>query len=315
MSAVFQFLALIAGLVALWGGTNLVLRGAIHITRRYGVSELFIGLTVIAIGTDLPELVVSIDSAFKNLQGIDTSGLIVGNAIGSALGNFGLVVGVAGLVGYLTLAERMVFVHGGILLISIIVLFIAGDDGAVTRAEGSAMVAAFIIYMVMAFKSDDRTIEEVERPAGAAWRYWLYLAGGIAIVLAGSELTIAGVLGLAESWGVRQSLVAIVIVGIGTSLPELSISVMAVLRKQGGLSVGNLIGSNIFNALIPVGVAGAIAPVQFEKSLAWFDLPYLMGLSLLVLILFRRTRGLQKPEALAILGIYGLYLALKFMRF
>jgi cation:H+ antiporter len=315
MNTIGQFMTLIVGLALLWSGTSLVLNGATNIARHYRVSELLIGVTILAIGSDLPELVVSVDSAFKILQGFDTSGLIVGNAIGSATGQIALVLGIAGLASYLTLTERLVFVHGSMLLISVIALFLAGDDGLVSRADGAAMILIFVIYMVMAFKSEARAEPAAVTVEHPTWRYWAYTLAGIVVVLVGSEVTIDSALGLAESLGVRQSLVGIVLLGLGSSLPELGISLRAAIRKQGGLSVGNLIGSNIFDALVPVGAAATISAVEFSKSLARFDLPFLFGVSLVVLMLFRRKRGLQKPEALLLIGIYVAYLILKLMRF
>ncbi len=305
---------ILLGLLLLWGGTELVLFGAVNIARRYHLSEVLIGLTVLAIGSDLPETVVAINGAFMQLGGVDTSGLVVGNAIGSAFANIGLAMGVAGLIGYLTLKERYVFIHGGMLILSIILLFLAGQDGNVTRFEGAALVIAFMVYMVMAFKSDgSQESGYVEQKQNALY-FWASLAAGMVVVYAGSHIAITSSIALAEALGVPQSLIAIVIIGIGTSLPELTISIVAAVKKQGGLSVGNIIGSNIYDALVPIGAAAVIVPMRFESGLLWFDLPLLLGLSVLVLIFFRRKRGLQNPEAAVLLLAYAAYLMLKLVR-
>jgi cation:H+ antiporter len=310
-----QELAIILlGLMLLWGGTELVIDGAIRIARHFGMSEILIGLTVLAIGSDLPETVVALHGAFLQLAGVDTSDLIVGNAVGSAFVNIGLVMGLSGLVVYLTLSERFIFIHGGMLLLSVILLFFAGQDGIVTRLEGSVLVAVFAIYLVMAFKTRKDHQEKVVQEKGAMLYFWSSVIAGLVVVYVGSELTITSAAALAEHFGISQSLIAIAIIGVGTSLPELSISIAAAIKKKGGLSVGNIIGSNIYDALVPIGAAAVIAPVAFERSLLWFDLPVLFGLSLLTLVFFRRKRGLQKGEAATLMLIYFGYLAFRIMR-
>lgn len=305
---------ILLGLALLWGGTELVIDGAVNIARRHGISEILIGLTVLAIGSDLPETVVALHGAFLNLTGVDTSALIVGNAIGSAFGQIGLVMGVAGLISYLTLSERYIFMHGSMLLLSVILLFFAGQDGAISRIEGAVLIGAFTIYMVMAFKTRGDHREEHVEKKGNLFYFWSSLFAGLIIVYAGSELTVVSATALAERLGVSQSLIAIVIIGAGTSLPELSISISAALKKQGGLSVGNIIGSNIYDALVPVGAASVIAPLRFERGLLFFDLPVLLGLSALALFFFKRKRGLQRPEAMVLVLAYLSYLGIKLFR-
>lgn len=304
---------ILLGLILLWGGTNLVIDGAVRLARHFGMSEILIGLTILAVGSDLPETVVAVHAAFLQLSGTDTSALIVGNAIGSAFANIGLVLGIAGLVTYLTLSGRFIFVHGGMLLLSVIILFFAGQDGVVSRIEGGMLATAFVIYMVVAFQTRRDHTEKIVQEKGNIFYFWSSLIAGLIVVYVGSELTIVSASGLAERFGVSQSLIGIAIVGAGTSLPELSISVAAALRKQGGLSVGNIIGSNIYDALIPIGVAAVIVPVNFDRSLLWFDLPALLALSLLTLVFFKRKRGLQRPEAAVLVLAYLAYLATKIL--
>lgn len=137
----------------------------------------------------------------------------------------------------------------------------------------------------------------------------------MAIVIVSSDLTVRGVTSLAESLGVAQALVSILIIGPGTSLPELTISLGALAKKKLGLSVGNIIGSNIFDTLVPIGIAATISTIQFEQRLLWFDLPALFLLSLVVLVFFVHKQGLQKTEAVVVLACYALYVALLSLRF
>ena len=140
------------------------------------------------------------------------------------------------------------------------------------------------------------------------WTTWLRLAVGLAVVVFSAELIVRAAMTLAEQWQVDQSFIGIAIIGIGTSLPELFISVAAVLRKRVGLSVGNLIGSNILDTLLPVGIAALIVPLQFPVALLRFDLPVLFALTVLVLLFLYRKNGVRWPQATIVLAAYAAYL-------
>lgn len=270
---------------------------------------------ILAIGTDLPELVISIDAGLHQLQGIETSGIIIGNALGSNFSQIGLIMGVVGLVGYLRLSRRYIYLHGGVLLGAILYLALAMLDGEVTRIEGGILVLAFLVYMIMLFE-EERTFEKP--PITHHFKQittWLLLVVGMALVIGGSEVTVRATIDLAEQWGVSQSFIAIVIIGIGGSLPELSISIAALRKARAGMSVGNLIGSNIVDTLLPVGLAGLIHPLSVEPSLIRFDVPALFVLTIIVLALFAHRRGLQKAEAATLVSLYVVYLLLKLFKF
>lgn len=306
---------LLVGLAGLVGGARLTVHQAIGISRRHGLSDVFVGTVVLAVGSDLPELVVSLAASVHNLRGGDTSGLIVGNAIGSCFGQIGLTMGIAGLMGYLTLARHIIFIHGGILLGSLLFLTLAALDGQITRSEGTILTAAFLVYLFMLLqdvKERETVHPSVEKHP--AWLTWLLLGIGMTIVVVASELTVNAVIGLAATWGVEQSFIAILIIGTTTSLPELSISVAALMKARGGMSVGNLIGSNILDTLLPVGLAATIHPVAFRQELLQFDIPALFALTALVLLFFFRRKGLQKAEATALVSLYAIYLLVKILQ-
>ena len=305
---------LIVGIAVVVAATRLALDNAIVIAQHYRVSEFFIGVGLLAVGSDLPEVVLSLTAALRNLGGQDTSNLIIGNAIGSAFAQFALVMGVAGMLGYLTMPRRYLQRHGVMLLASMLLLFVTGLDGRVSRVEGLVLVLTFGLYVVFLF-SEEGALEKVRaRPLGNGWKVWLGLAAGLLLVVASSELIVRSAIGLALRWDVDQSFVAIVIVGIGTSLPELVISVGSVLKSRTAMSVGNLLGSNILDVLLPVGLASLLAPLRFDRGLLLFDLPALFLLSVLILIFFLRTRGLQHREAVALLSIYAGYLLIKMIQ-
>jgi cation:H+ antiporter len=305
---------LLLSLGAIVWGTKIVLDNAVVLARHYKVSDFFVGVVVLAIGSDLPELVVSVDAALRQLADQDTANLIVGNAIGSCFGQLGLVVGLAGLSGRLNLPRPQLLRHGAVLLVATGFLMLVGLDGVVNRLEGSALVLAFIAYLLFVLNEEGlvsgvRSLEaDEERLGGSVVSNWLRLLLGLAVVVFSAELIVRTALTLAVQWGVDQSFIGIAIIGVGTSLPEVVISVAAIMRRRVGLSVGNLLGSNILDTLLPVGIAAIIVPISFAPSLLSFDMPMLLGLTILVLVFFYLPRGVRWPQAAVVLAAYLSYL-------
>jgi cation:H+ antiporter len=308
-SAPFAFLLL--GLAVIVWGTKIVLDNAVVVARHHGVSDFFVGVVVLAIGSDLPELAVTIHAAIKAIAGQDTAGLIVGNAIGSCFGQLGLVVGLGGLVGRLHMNRTAVLQHGSVLLAATGLLALVGFDGTVTRWEGSSLVIGFSAYLYWVLRQERRAAA-VAGPGGnrtpVIAAHWLRLAVGIALVVFSAELIVRMAMTLALQWGVEQSFIGIAIVGVGTSLPEVVISIAAIVRGRIGMSVGNLIGSNVLDTLLPVGIAAVLAPLHFDAGLLFFDLPMLASLTVLVLVFLFLRNGVRWPQAAVVLAAYGSYL-------
>ena len=305
---------LLIGLAGLWFGTELTIRGAVSVAERLGVSEFIVGVAILSIGSDLPELAIAVDGAIKNLYYGDTSDVIVGTALGSSLGQIGFVLGVAALFSYLTLPKSTVYRHGSILLGSVVLLGVFGLDGHVSPTEGLALVTVYLIYFVALF--GDRKPKSSDADGDGrigTLRAWVYLAVGLGIVGLCAELTVEGAIGVARALAISEAFVAVIIIGLGTSLPELSISVGAAMRNRARMSVGNLVGSNIFDTLVPVGVAAMISGLRFEQGFLKLEVPLLFVISLLAMIFFVRKRGIQKGEAASILAIYGGYVLVKFL--
>jgi cation:H+ antiporter len=307
-----EFIALIGGLVGLWLGTETTIRGAVAVAERLRVSEFIVGVVVLSIGSDLPELAIAVDAALKNLQAGNTSDVVVGTALGSALAQIGFVMGVAGLIGSLTLPRRIVYGHGGMLLGSLVLLGLFGFDGQVSRIEGLSLVVVYAIYVffLLSDAMDGQKKDEADATAGLSVSF-VYLAVGLIIVIASAELTVSSATMLALALNVEQGAIAIIIIGLGSSLPELSISVAAILKRRANLSVGNLIGSNVFDTLVPVGVAAVIANLEFNADMLRQELPLLLVLTSIVLLLFTRKQGIRQREAVIILSLYVGYAALK----
>lgn len=308
-----EFLLLFLGLVGLYLGTEVTINGAVGIAERFGVPEFVIGLAILSVGSDLPELAIAIDAAITNLQTGGTSDVVVGSALGSGLAQIGLVLGITGMLHHLTLPSLAVYRHGSMLLGSLVLLALFAFDGQITLTEGIALVVVYVIYLIMLLTAGGNGNGETDiHPKGSLIVLFAYLIVGLAIVTGSAELTVSSVTKLAERFGWEQSLISIFFLGVGSSLPELSISIVAAIKRRAHLSIGNLIGSNIFDTLVPIGVAATISGLAFDQSMLLFEVPALFALSALVMVFFKGKEGIRKREALIILAIYLIYAAAKF---
>jgi cation:H+ antiporter len=308
-----ELIFVVIGLAGLWLGTDFVIKGALNIANYYQLSQVFVGIAVLAIGTDLPEMIISIDASVQSLTtGVDASGIVIGNAIGSSIAQISLVIGIIGLFSYLTLRKKHLYQDGLMLLGSILLVLLLGIDGTISLAEGLVLLVVYIVYYFRLF-NNERVGAKVKskKPNGGLRKDILYLLIGLTIVFFASKFAVHNALLFTESQGLTHSFVGIIVIGLGTSLPELAVSFAAVRKKAGGLSVGNLIGSNIFDLLVPVGIGASISEIKVDKMLVYFDLPFLFVLSFLVLFFFYKKKGIQRIEAVVLVSIYVIYCILK----
>lgn len=302
---------LILGLAGLWFGTEVTIRGAVSAANRFGVPEFIVGVVILSIGSDLPELAIAIDAGLKNAAGGDYSDVVVGSALGSTLGQIGFVLGLVGLFSYLTLPRGVVYRHGSTLIVSLALLALFGLDGTVTFVEGVALLLVYGVYLVALLTEVSGSAGAQQDDAMPVGRALLYLAIGLLVVVASAELTVASAVSVARMLGLSDAVVAIILIGLGSSLPELSISIAALLKGHHRMSVGNVIGSNVFDTLVPVGAAAVIAPLGFDGDMLRFEVPYLAFVTVLVLFFFLNKRGLQRWEAAVTLALYFIYVVIK----
>ena len=301
------------GLAGLWGGTLLTVRGAVDVSERHGLSQGFIGLTILAIGTDLPELLVSVSGSVQQLRGIESSGVIVGNAIGSAMAQGTLVLGVAGLFGTMGIAPRMIRRDGLTLLLAIALTTTLCWDGDVGRLQGAALLIAYLIYFVSLVQAEHGHGEaKTHRDARGPSPMFALIVGLVTVIVAAHVVVTEGV-ELADSWGISQTLVGVLLIALGTSLPELALSIGAMRKGHASLSAGNIIGSNIFDLLVPVGLAAVIHPLMVDATTTSFDLPAVALATGALLVFMTRRRGLQRGEAIALIGVYVAYAVLRML--
>jgi cation:H+ antiporter len=308
-----NFLLLICGIAGLWLGSETLIKGAMSLADRYRLSDALFGMLVLAIGTDLPELFVAFDASFRSLAGEDLSGIVIGSAIGSTIGQFALVFGVAGFIGYDAMKRQYLPRNVFFLVGGVIALFIFSWDGVISRVEGVVLVVYYAAYLgVLIFRRAEIADDCVNVSHIAAWKAWITLAAGLVMLLIAAELTVVSAAEFAKDFGMSNIAISAIVIGMGSSLPELSVSFVALVRKRGGLSVGNLVGSNVLDTLLVPGIAAVISPLTVPAAILFVDLPVLFVVTVLVLyFLYVTRRGIKAFEATILMAIYLTYAAVR----
>ena len=309
-----MILFLLAGLFGLWLGTRWLINGAIGIAYRLSLSQSFVGMAILAVGTDLPEVFVSIQASLNQLKGIESAGIVTGNAIGSCISQISVILGLAGLFMTFVLPKKDVLRNGFFLLSSIVLLCLFGLDGTISRIEGTLLIAFYGVYYFLLLRNPSEKSKTDFKGERRIFSIIFYMVAGFVVLIFSAHLVVNNAILLAEEWRVPQSFIGITIVGLGTSLPELAVSAGAAFRKSVGLSVGNIIGSNVFDGLVPIGISGVISTTHINRDLIWFDLPLLFGITLLVLILLS-SQGVSRATSIFLMGLYGCYVLLKIYQF
>jgi cation:H+ antiporter len=298
-----------AGFVVLTGAAEALVYGAASLARRIGLSPLVIGLTVVSIGTSLPELVVGLEAALTG-----TGDLALGNVVGSNIGNIALILGLAALARPIAVEAQVVRVDGPILVAVSLVFAGLTLDGALGRVDGALLVVGivgYVLYTVWAAQDPDTSVaetfdDEVPGTHSVGLDLGLLVLGLVGLV-AGAHLLVLGAVSIAEGLGVGPLVIGLTIVAVGTSLPELATSLVAARRGRGDIAVGNAVGSSIFNLLGILGVTVLVQPLS-TATLGALDIGVMLGVSVLILPLFRTDWTLSRWEGALLVACYLAYL-------
>ena len=314
MNLLLPAASIVAGLVLVVLGAEALVRGAASIAKKLSISEIAIGLTVVALGTSAPELVIN---TFAAAGGQHT--LVFGNIIGSNMANILLVLGVAGLICPLVVQKSTVWKEIPFLLLATIVVFLLvydswKSDGAVnwlSRNDGLVLLGLFAIFLTYTFGLSK--VESPDQRDVTTYPHWISLVmigGGLVALFFGGRFTVKGAVSIAQQMGVSEKLIACTIIALGTSLPELATSAVAAYRRRSDIAIGNIVGSGIFNLLMVLGLSSVIRPVRYDPSVFNVDAIALIAATvLLFLIMFTgKKRRLDRWEATLMLLGYAVYM-------
>lgn len=303
-----MLLSLTAGLALLVAGGDILVRGAVAVARRLGLPPLFIGLTLVGLGTSMPELVTSLEAAM-----IGAPGIAVGNIVGSNTANILLILGVAAVIRPVATSPSAFGRDGGMMLLAALAAVAIAVFGHVDRLAGLALVAALAAYLVFTYRRESRGPEaeamrrSADRPATGLARGLLMSAAGLALTIGGAALLVDGAVALARIAGISESVVGVTVVAFGTSLPELVATVAAAVRRQADVAFGNVIGSNIYNVFGILGATALVHPIPVPRDIAGFDVWVMLAATLLLLVFAVTRWRVSRWEGAVFLACYALY--------
>lgn len=313
-----NFLLLVLGVGLLTIGGEALIRGALSASRRLGVSPLLSGLIIVGFGTSAPELVVSVDAALNQRPDI-----AIGNVVGSNIGNILLILGICALITPLAV-KPLALRRDAVTVVAASILFLVLVGGsALSPADGVIFLMALLAYLVWAYWSESfhatpsaelhkaEAEELTVLPKSMAWIVVTVIIG-LLLLISGSQVLLMGAVGIAEHYGVSEAVIGLTLVAVGTSLPELSISVIAALRRHADVAVGNILGSNIFNLLGILGISVLLQPLPVHARILQFDQWVMLGSSLLLLLFLYTGHRLSRLEGAVLLAGYVIYIGLSF---
>ncbi|MEM7129991.1 MAG: calcium/sodium antiporter [Chloroflexota bacterium] len=293
---IIQFTLLIVSIFLLWFGADWMVTAATRIARRLGVSELIVGLTVVAAGTSAPELAVSVDAALRG-----NADIALGNIIGSNIFNLGLILGMVVLVRSVVTSRNMVLRDGLMLIVSTVLLLLCLIDGVLTRFEGLLLFSTLAGYIYYLYRQNEPVDEELAE-GNYRWTDSILFLIGLGMVIGGGKLLVDAATYIAYSFGLSEWLVGVTIVAIGTSAPEVVTSLAAILRRSYGISIGNLIGSDLFNILGVLGIAAIARPLVLETSV-FVSFALMAGMAIVIVLMMRSDWRLSRTEGGFLLGM------------
>lgn len=316
-----NILLLLLGVALLTAGGEALIRGSLAAAKRLGISPLLSGLVIVGFGTSAPELVVSIDAAVNGRPDI-----AIGNVVGSNIGNVLLILGICALI--TPLAVRPLALRRDAITVvaaSLLFLLLVGGS-ALNQTDGLVFLLALFAYLSWAYYTERLSsaptaelhkaeAEELSlMPKTVLWIVAAVLVG-LLLLIGGSQVLLLGAVGIADHFGVSEAVIGLTLVAVGTSLPELSISVIAAIRRHADVAVGNILGSNIFNLLGILGISALLQPLPVHPRVLQFDQWVMLGAALLLTLFLYTGRHLNRVEGALLLISYGIYVGLSFTVF
>ncbi|MEE3477933.1 MAG: calcium/sodium antiporter [Methanomethylophilus sp.] len=299
------------GIVMLYFGSDWLVKGAKNLALRLGVAPFVVGLTVVAFGSSAPEMVTSVVSA-------NTPAIILGNVLGSNIVNIGIAIALAAIVCPLAAKYDTMRMEVAMMIITSFAVFILAALNILSLWVGIGLIAALIIFLYVIYRAKKDNTEgqeaytsEVEEGSTQGYPILIALiAVGLILLYFGARFFVDGAVELAHMIGISDLLVGLIIVAIGTSLPEICICLIAASRGENDLAVANIVGSNIFNACAVLGIGAVVAKIPVSESVLYFHIPVMILISLCMFAMIKWKNQISRPSAFVLLGIYVAYLAI-----
>ena len=307
-----EIIFFVLGLIGLWIGSEFITRGSLGLSRKFGLSESFIGMVILSLGTDLPEIVVSVTGAIEKNHGIDTSGIVVGNVIGSNLGQMVLTLGLVGFVGgTIKISKKEGWYQGISLILSTLLFLVLATDGLISKQDGWILLLGYLVYFLFISKSSKTMGKKTKKKKHNFGKLLALLITGLIIIFQSSTWVITTGVDLAIQFGINQIVIGAILLGIGTSLPELVVSMNALSKGAKNLAISNLVGSNVVDILLALGLGATISSWKVDRHVALFDLPFLLFTMVIVVLFMLSRRKLERKESLLMIALYVVYVSLK----
>jgi cation:H+ antiporter len=308
-----DILLTLGGLLLLVFGAEIMVRGAVELALRARISPLVVGLTVVSMGTSAPELLVSLLAALKG-----SSTIAIGNVVGSNIANISMVLGACILIYPIEVDRDAYRIHWPVMML-VTLLFTAmlwNDD--IAFGEGALLVLLLLVYVIWMIRASRKAADQPGthpvKVTTPLWRSLVFVLAGIAGLAFGADLFVEGAVGIARTLGVSEQLIGVTIVAVGTSMPELVTSLLAALRKQSDISIGNLVGSNIFNLLGIIGISAMVLPISVDHTAFLMDLAAMAVIALLLYPLMRMGNKLGRWQGALLLIAYTAYVVMVIQR-
>ena len=304
-----NILLFIAGVVVLYSGGEIFIKGSTGIAAYFRIKPLIVAATIAAFATSAPEFFVSVTAALKKSES-----LAIGNVIGSCITNIGLVLGICALISPIKIKNHLLKKEIPMLIFVSVIIFLFGLDLTITKIEGIILLACFVLFILYAVKSakSNDVVTGEARPRQI--KELVFILAGTLLLVAGANFIVLSAVSLAKTLGISEFVIGVSLVALGTSLPELSVSAVASFRNNDDTSIGNIIGSNIFNILLIVGVVCLIQPIFLAKTTALIDMPILLVFTLALFALLKTEFTLSRKEGVLLILSYGIYIIILFFR-
>lgn len=308
MNIVIFGASLLFGFVLLIKGSEFFVDGAAGIAVRFGIPQMVIGLTIVAMGTSAPEAAVSITAAIGG-----NADITVGNIVGSNILNVLLILGIASMIVSIAVEKASIRYDIPYMIFCSVLLLFQGYDGKIGIVDGVVLWIAFLVYLFYLFmQARKRRDAEETIPCESIWKLILFCVGGIVAILLGSRLAVYGATEMARLYGISERVIGLTIVALGTSLPELFTSVTAARKGNAEIAIGNIVGSNIFNILFIIGTTAFIRVVPYERRFL-FDTIVMIATGIILLLCVLKKHKLTRAGGMLMLFCYSLYLGYLFM--